>query len=94
MTVLEVRNLGACVRSSKAEVDKIRAEAFERFPVLKGRCGIRAHSMCGGEQELLSVGRGLMSRPRMLPMAEPCQGLGPSWSRRSGRRFEFIPDVR
>ena len=77
MTVLENLNLGAYVRSSKAEVNKVREEVFERFPVLKRRSRVRAHSMSGGEQELLSVARALMSRPRMLLMDEPCQGLSP-----------------
>ena len=77
MSVLENLNLGAYLQSSKAEIDKVREEVFERFPVLKRRSRVRAHSMSGGEQELVSVARGLMSRPRMLLMDEPCQGLSP-----------------
>ena len=77
MSVLENLNLGAYLQSSKAEVAKVREEVFERFPVLKRRSRVRAHSMSGGEQELVSVARGLMSRPRMLLMDEPCQGLSP-----------------
>ena len=77
MSVLENLNLGAYLQSSKAEIDKVRAEVYEHFPMLKERANVRASKLSGGEQELLSVARGLMSRPRMLLMDEPCQGLSP-----------------
>ena len=77
MSVLENLNLGAYLQSSKAEIAKVRAEVFERFPMLKERANVRASKLSGGEQELLSVARGLMSRPRVLLMDEPCQGLSP-----------------
>ena len=90
MTVLENLNLGAYVRSSKAEVDKVREEVFERFPALKRRSRVRAHSMSGGEQELLSVARALMSRPRMLLMDEPCQGLSPIMVKEIGETIRSL----
>jgi branched-chain amino acid transport system ATP-binding protein len=77
MSVLENLNLGAYRQNSKAEIDKIREEVFERFPRLKERAKVRASKMSGGEQELLSVARSLMSKPSMLLMDEPCQGLSP-----------------
>ena len=92
MTVLENLNLGAYVRSSKAEVDKIRAEVFERFPMLKKRSRVRASSMSGGEQELLAVARGLMSRPRMLLMDEPCQGLSPIMVKEIGKTIRALKE--
>ena len=90
MTVLENLNLGAYVRSSKAEVAKVREEVFERFPALKRRSRVRAHSMSGGEQELLSVARALMSRPRMLLMDEPCQGLSPIMVKEIGKTIRSL----
>lgn len=92
MTVLENLNLGAYVRSSKAEVDKVRAEVFERFPMLKKRSKVRASSMSGGEQELLAVARGLMSRPRMLLMDEPCQGLSPIMVKEIGKTIRALKE--
>ena len=77
MSVLENLNLGAYLQSSKEEIDKVRAEIYERFPRLQKRANVRSSKLSGGEQELLSVARGLMSRPRMLLMDEPCQGLSP-----------------
>ena len=90
MTVLENLNLGAYVRSSKAEVDKVREEVFERFPALKRRSRVRAHSMSGGEQELLSVARALMSRPKLLLMDEPCQGLSPIMVKEVGKTIRSL----
>ena len=90
MTVLENLNLGAYVRSSKAEVAKVREEVFERFPALKRRSRVRAHSMSGGEQELLSVARALMSRPKLLLMDEPCQGLSPIMVKEIGKTIRSL----
>ena len=90
MTVLENLNLGAYVRSSKAEVARVREEVFERFPALKRRSRVRAHSMSGGEQELLSVARALMSRPRLLLMDEPCQGLSPIMVKEIGKTIRSL----
>ena len=90
MTVLENLNLGAYVRSRKAEVDKVREEVFERFPALKRRSRVRAHSMSGGEQELLSVARALMSRPKLLLMDEPCQGLSPIMVKEIGKTIRSL----
>ena len=77
MSVLENLNLGAYRQNSKAEIEKIREEVFERFPRLKERSKVRASKMSGGEQEMLAVARGLMSKPKLLLMDEPCQGLSP-----------------
>jgi len=92
MTVLENLNLGAYVRSSRAEVDKVREEVFERFPALKRRSRVRAHSMSGGEQELLSVARALMSRPKLLLMDEPCQGLSPIMVKEIGKTIRSLKE--
>ena len=90
MTVLENLNLGAYTRSSKKEAEEIREEIFERFPNLERRAGTRAGKLSGGEQEMLSVARGLMSRPRMLLMDEPCQGLSPLMVKEIGNTIRSI----
>ena len=92
MTVLENLNLGAYVHSHKAEVDKVREEVSGRFSVLKRRSRVRARSMSGGEQELLAVARGLMSRPKMLLMDEPCQGLSPITVKEVGKTIRSLKE--
>ena len=90
MTVSQNLNLGAYTRGSRKEVSEIRDEIFERFPNLKERAGTRAGKLSGGEQEMLSVARGLMSRPRMLLMDEPCQGLSPIMVKEIGNTIRSI----
>lgn len=90
MTVLENLNLGAYTRGSRKEVSEVREEIFERFPNLKERAGTRAGKLSGGEQEMLSVARGLMSRPRMLLMDEPCQGLSPIMVKEIGNTIRSV----
>ena len=92
MTVLENLNLGGYVHSRKAEVDKVREEVSGRFSVLKRRSRDRARSMSGGEQELLAVARGLMSRPKMLLMDEPCQGLSPITVKEVGKTIRSLKE--
>jgi branched-chain amino acid transport system ATP-binding protein len=77
MTVNDNLELGAYLRSSK---DCIRADLeriYELFPVLKNRRGQRAGTMSGGEQQMLAIGRALMSSPKILLLDEPSFGLSP-----------------
>lgn len=77
MTVLENLKIGAYLRTDKAEIEKDIEWVYELFPRLKERHWQLAGTLSGGEQQMLAVGRGLMSRPKVLMMDEPSLGLAP-----------------
>jgi branched-chain amino acid transport system ATP-binding protein len=77
LTVEENLRTGAFLRSDKAEIAKDLDEVFEHFPRLKERRKQWARSLSGGEQQMLAIGRALMSRPKMLILDEPSMGLSP-----------------
>ena len=78
MSVLENLEMGAfCKKYSKAELDRHVEEVYELFPRLKERARQLAGTLSGGEQQMLAIGRALMSRPRMLLLDEPSMGLSP-----------------
>lgn len=78
MTVAENLDLGACTRRDRASVAADRAEILDLFPRLRERLHRRANALSGGEQQMLAIGRALMSRPRILLMDEPSVGLSPA----------------
>ncbi len=77
LTVLENLHMGAYSRNDKAGVHKDIQYIYELFPRLKEREWQVAGTLSGGEQQMLAIGRALMSRPRLLMMDEPSLGLAP-----------------
>lgn len=77
LTVQENLELGAFARTDKKEIEKDYEWIYELFPRVKERLWQKGGTLSGGEQQMLAISRGLMSRPKLLMMDEPSLGLAP-----------------
>lgn len=91
MTVLENLKIGAFFRKEDKSIKEDLEWVFSLFPILKDRSWQLAGTLSGGEQQMLAVGRALMSRPRLLMMDEPSLGLAPLIVKEI---FNIIKDIR
>ena len=77
LTVLQNLKLGAYTRKDKAEIEETLKVIYSRFPRLEERKNQMAGTLSGGEQQMLAMGRALMSHPKLIVMDEPSMGLSP-----------------
>ncbi len=90
MTITENLKMGAYIRTDKAGIAEDLEKMFELFPRLRERKNQLAGTLSGGEQQMLAMGRGLMSRPKVLLLDEPSMGLSPIMV---DKIFEVVHDV-
>ena len=90
MTIMENLQMGAYVRRDTAAIAQDADKVFSIFPRLKERKDQLAGTMSGGEQQMLAMGRALMSRPKVLLLDEPSMGLSPIMV---DKIFEVVRDV-
>jgi len=90
MTIMENLQMGAYIRDDKSEIEVDIEKMFTIFPRLRERKDQLAGTMSGGEQQMLAMGRALMSRPKVLLLDEPSMGLSPIMV---DKIFEVVKDV-
>lgn len=90
LNVIQNLMLGAYTRNSKTEIEETLKNVFKKFPRLEERKMQIAGTLSGGEQQMLAMGRALMSHPKLLLMDEPSMGLSPIYV---NKIFEIIEEV-
>ena len=90
LTVLQNLKMGAYTRKDKAEIHETLEMIYKRFPRLEERQNQLAGTLSGGEQQMLAMGRALMSHPKIILMDEPSMGLSPIYV---NEIFQIIQDV-
>ncbi len=91
MSVQENLDMGCYLRRDPGGIAKDLRRIFERFPVLEERRRQMAGTLSGGEQQMLAIGRALMSRPRLMLLDDPYLGLAPNLVETT---FEIIAEIR
>jgi len=90
MTIVENLQMGAYIRNDKAQIEADIDRIFGIFPRLKERATQLAGTMSGGEQQMLAMGRALMTQPKVLLLDEPSMGLSPIMV---DKIFEVVNDI-
>ena len=90
LSVYQNLKLGAFTRNNREEIEESLENVYKKFPILKERSKQLAGTLSGGEQQMLAVGRALMSKPKLLFLDEPSMGLSPIYV---NTIFDIIEEV-